>query len=95
MKTEYAFRGIRIRPDMLESLNAYIDHGRPVGDFLTAVLSNDLKEACGRADEDNLAALPAFVGYLYNEAPIMCWGSHERMKAWLKSKREEQEGLPI
>jgi len=59
------------------------DHKRPVGDFLTAVLHNNLTEAVARADDENIKNLPAFVGYLYNEAPSLCWGSKERVAEWL------------
>jgi hypothetical protein len=81
--SEYHFREFYIRPEMLESITAYIKLGRPVGGFLTAVICNDLREACGHADEENLANLPAFVAYLHNEAPYNCWGSRENMDAWL------------
>lgn len=70
---------------MLIPLREYINNGQPVGDFLAAVLCNDLAEACGRADEENLRNLPAYTGFLYNEAPSTCHGSIEKMKAHLES----------
>ena len=81
----YRFRGFEARTDMLEKLNAYAERHEPVGDFLRAVLENNLSEAVGRADEDNLKNLPAFVIYLYNEMPSPCWGSPEKVKAWLEN----------
>ena len=51
---------------MLQSLNLYVKKGVPVGDFLTAVLSNDLFEAVGRADNDN--NVPATRRLLKSEA---------------------------
>lgn len=81
--TEYTFRGFTISEHMLYSLKQYIEHKQPVGDFLTAVLENDLSEAVARADENNLKNLPAFVGYLYNEAPSQCWGSKKKVEEWL------------
>jgi len=81
--TEYTFRGFTISEHMLYSLEQYIQYKQPVGDFLTAVLENNLSEAVAYADENNLKNLPAFVGYLYNEAPSHCWGSKERVKEWL------------
>ncbi len=80
----YTFRGFRIAPHMLDGLKRYIEEHCPVGDFLTAVLRNDLSEAVGKADDYNLKNLPAFVGYLYNEAPSQCWGSKEKVKKWLE-----------
>ena len=76
--------GTWVPPEMLAAIKRYI-HGRVIpGDFLQAVICNDLTGAVGRADDDNLANLPAFVGYFYNEAPSRCWGSKEKMEAWLR-----------
>ena len=73
-----------IPAQMMAALNAYIETGRPVGQFLQAVISNNLKDAVGRADDTNIALIPAYVIYLYNEAPAFCWGSPERYEEWLK-----------
>ena len=72
-----------IPPHMMAGLRRYIDDHCPVGDFLTAVLSNDLREACSRADDTNIEIIPVYVAYLYNNAPAPCWGSPARVKAWL------------
>ena len=79
----YTFRHWTIRPDMMAAIQRYVVDRLPPGDFLTAVICNDLKEAVGRADDDNLANLVAFVSYFYNEAPSSCWGSKAKMDAWL------------
>lgn len=79
----YTFREFSIRPDMLASLRRYIDEHIIPRQFLQAVLTNDLREACGRADDDNLRNLPAFVAFLYNKAPSACWGSPEKVAAWV------------
>ena len=68
-------------------LRYFNEHIKP-GDFLTALLENDFMGACGRADDDNLAALAAWAAFLYNEAPVGSYGSPENVKAWL-AKREE------
>lgn len=67
-----------------ESIEAYVNTRRPTGGFLRAVLSNDLKEACARADEDNRRCLFEIVCVLYNYAPSKCWGSPEKVDAWLE-----------
>lgn len=84
----YTFRGFSIPDYMADGLQLWIESGIYPGSFLTAVLENDLAEACGRAEENNLRALPAYVAYLYNEAPSQCWGSPAKCEAWaaLKSK---------
>lgn len=79
----YTYRQFSIRPEMLASLRRYIDQRIIPGQFLQAVLSNDLCDACGRADDENMANLPAFAAYLYNEAPSACWGSPEKVAAWV------------
>ena len=76
-------------PDLIEhrfkeALEAYIATGRHPGGFLNAILCNDLMEAVARADESALDNLPHIVSWLYNEVPISCWGSPERVKYWLQ-----------
>jgi hypothetical protein len=89
--TTYRFREFYIPERMMGGLERYIAAGIPPGDFLTAVIENDLSEACGRADDENLRNLPAFAAYLYSQAPSDCWGSPATMKAWLgKFKTKEQ-----
>jgi hypothetical protein len=79
----YSFYSYTISARMMESLRAYVEERRRVGHFLTAVLENDLKEAVNRADDENGRNLPAYIAYLYNEAPANCYGSKEKVKAWL------------
>lgn len=69
-----------------EGLRDYVERHWEPGDFLSAVLSNDLKEAMGRADEQSRAGLFAIVKWLYNETPSTCWGSPERFANWLMDK---------
>ncbi len=76
-----------IREDVLESLKMYVDDRIPTGSFLGAVLSNDLRGAMMRADDDNLATLFHIVAYVYNEIPSECWGSPERVNAWLDREK--------
>ena len=86
----YYFRSFTIPESMVEQIRGYIDHGESVGHFLTAVLENNLKEAVGRADDENLHNLPAYVGYLYNEADSRCFGSPEKVRQWYMAKALEQ-----
>jgi hypothetical protein len=91
MADVYRFRDWYIPDRMMAGLQRYINDHVPVGDFLTAVLRNDLMEAVNRADEENMANLPAYVGYLYNEAPSSCFGSPERVRKWLEAGQKERE----
>ena len=69
----------------------YIDSGIQPGDFLTAIICNDLKVAVDRADTENMGNLPAYVAYFTNHAPMNCWGSKANMTSWIKTKRAEAE----
>jgi hypothetical protein len=80
-----------ITPVLLERLAGYRDHGYPVGDFLQAVIANDLKDAIGRADEYNRSSLYHLVAWMYNEFPAPLWGSREKYSAHIERKRLERE----
>lgn len=85
-------------PDrMYDALLRYVNNGIAPGDFLTAVLNNDLKEACARADDENRQLIYEYVKFLYNQAPSGCWGSPECVRAWVKrggltGKQEQSHG---
>lgn len=81
-----------IPPHMHEAVRRYVERHEPVGDFLTAVLSNDLRGAYSRADSDNIVHLPDYVTFLYNYVPAPCWGSPEAVKAWLAERKEVPGG---
>jgi hypothetical protein len=73
----------RLPAGLRGGMERYIEQGVPPGCFLTAVLTNDLCEACSRADDINRDLLWEIVGWLWNEAPASCWGSPERVSEWL------------
>jgi hypothetical protein len=73
-----------MKEDIKEALDEYVRIGRPTGDFLRAVLSNNLAESFGRADMQNRHDMFEIVNYVYNELPGAAWGSPEKVKAWLK-----------
>ena len=62
----------------------YYEKGLPPGDFLTAVIKNDLAEAVGRADHENVRLLKEYVMWFYNWAPGGSWGSEENYVRWLE-----------
>lgn len=68
---------------MQESLREYVLNGRPVGDFLTAVLSNDLFGAVGRADAENLPLIPTYVRWVYNRVTIYAHGDYATVERWI------------
>lgn len=62
----------------------YIYHGRKPGDFLTAVLSNNLRKAFEHADEVNEHKIKEYISILYTYAPQICWGSTTQFDEWIK-----------
>jgi hypothetical protein len=80
----------KIPPLIQAGIDRYVNDGRPPGDFLTAVICNNLKEAVGRADQDSLAALHSIVAYFYNMVPSVCWGTKERMRDWMEAKHNQE-----
>ena len=80
----------KIPESTMETLEAWIESARPTGGFVYAVLSNNLYEAMGRADESNRAALYEICCWLQNRAPIGCWGSPESVAAWTEFKKAER-----
>ena len=79
-----------IRQDIKEAMDAYANHGHPLGGFLTAVMENNLMQALGRADSYNRATIHQICSYVYNEMPADCHGSPERVEAWYRMHRENE-----
>ena len=65
-------------------IRRYIESGISPGHFLTAVICNDLREACGRADDENRRLLFEYVSFFYSHAPRNCWGGPEKYNAWVQ-----------
>jgi len=68
-------------------ITRYILNRIEPGDFLCAIIENDLREAFGRADDENLRNIAAYVSYFYNEAPAACWGSRNAIKYWTGAEK--------
>lgn len=64
------------------ALTRYVTEGQDGGDFITAVLENNLQQAFAHADLDNVEAMDAIVKWIYNRAPGSCWGDREKVRAW-------------
>jgi hypothetical protein len=72
-------------PYMTDGLKLYVERGILPGDFLIALLSNDLLEAYRRADDNNTAAMRDWASFLHNQLPRGCHGSREAVQAWCKA----------
>lgn len=73
----------RLPHHMRDAMQRYVEHGIAPGSFLTAVLSNDLMGAMGRADDINRASLYDYAVFLRSNAPIGCWGSPQHVEDWI------------
>lgn len=76
---------------MRKGLALYLTEGRRPRHFLTAVLENDLLEACARADDTNLQLLPAYVRFLFNHAPSASFGSPAKVDAWMAAMQQQRD----
>jgi len=63
-------------------IDEYVKTGCYLGDFLTALLENNLLRTFAHADSTNVQLIGLYVKYLYNKVPSMCWGSVEKVHAW-------------
>ena len=69
---------------MQDSLTQYILTGRSVGEFLSAILNNDLAKAVSHGDDMNQPIIHMYVKFLYNHAPSGCWGRSNSTKSWME-----------
>lgn len=58
-----------VAPRMLTEYDTYVLYHHEPGDFLTAVLDNNLTEAFARADEDNAVHMRGHASFVYNVIP--------------------------
>ena len=65
-----------------DGMQRYVEHGILPGDFLTAVLENNLFTAVSRADDTNIKLIPEIVKWIYNEIPQHSWGSPKDVEEW-------------
>lgn len=77
----------KVLAEIAADLIHYAEKGSDPGDFIKAVLANDLQRALGYADPVNLLLLPAIGRYIRNHLPAVCWGSRERVKDWMWAKQ--------
>lgn len=79
-----------ILPEHMQGgMKRYIEDGIPPGGFLYAVLCNDLMGAVRKADDINQHRLIDYARFLYNEAPSNCYGSPQKVEAWIDAKQNE------
>ena len=55
----YTFREFYIPDYMMDGVERYIEQGIEPGDFLSAIITNNLSEAVRRADDEHIKNIPA------------------------------------
>lgn len=78
----FEFQGESVPEHMHAGIINWIVYGIRPGDFLNAVIENNLALAVMHADPINYANLKALVGFFHNEAPASCYGGPENVKRW-------------
>ena len=78
----YRYKNMYIPERMMPSIDMYVDKGVIPGDFLQAIICNNLKDAFLLADDENFENIGAYASYFYNKVPAVAWGSRDRMIAW-------------
>ena len=77
-------------PQQLKAaLRRYADQRIATGGFLRACLENDLLRASCAADDINAGILRDIMRHIANNLPGECWGSREKVKAWLAGRGDE------
>jgi len=84
----YKYSGMELPSHTAGAIERYLEHGLAPGGFLTAVIENDLRGACYRADDQNIKAIPAIVAWFYNHAPARSWGFENAVTKWCKREEE-------
>lgn len=75
--------------DMQDGIKRYVIEKLRPGNFLSAIITNDLRGAVGHADAVNLPLISLYVRWFYNRAPAACHGSNRQMEEWLARKESE------
>lgn len=68
-----------------DGLQQYITIGRPTGEFLYYVLTNNLMKAVTKADDLNIQRLKDYAIFLDSCAPVGCYGSVAAVEEWKRT----------
>lgn len=76
----------KVPSHMWEAIEWWIEKGEPhprtMGDFMRAVLLDELVESFARADHLNIRCMRGWAEFLHGYAPIGSWGSAEALEHW-------------
>jgi hypothetical protein len=84
MELKEGFKSCRVAENLQEGLQQYIENHILPGNFLTACLENNLKNALGFASTKTWDYVFSVMNFLYNYAPAFIWGSPVKVKDWIR-----------
>ena len=74
----YTFRDFYIPERMMDGIKRYVEGGLRPGRFLTAVIENNLSNACGFADDENMSNLPAYAAFFTTKYRVIVGDQKKR-----------------
>ncbi len=81
---------------MEEGLRRYLEHGVIPGQFLQALLANDLRDFYARADDHNAGIGHKWLMWLHWQFPANAWGSREAIQTYSSERKAEiAEGINV
>lgn len=78
---------------MAEPVARYVELGELYSDFLRSLLEGNLFLVTAYADDTNRRNLLAWVQWLHNNVPSVCYKSKEKVEAWIADRREAAEAF--
>ncbi len=79
------FKDYQFPAVMKGAIERYILYGMFPGDFLAAIIENDLKGAVANSDSRNINFIQDLVKFFFNETSSECWGRKNAMNEWNES----------
>ena len=73
-------------PYLQRGIERWVHLGIPPGDFLKAVICNDLRMAVMYADDTNRECLVGTTLWFYNNVPSLSWGNLKNAIAWQENR---------
>lgn len=68
---------------ILRQIDNYGENHLMPGDFVLAVVENDLTKTLHFADEKSFAAIKSIWGYCHRALPVQSWGNANLVESWL------------
>lgn len=75
--------GAKLPDETIAALELYRTKGLPPGEFLQAILSNDLKRAVSEGLSDERETIAQVVAWAHGNLPTQAWGSEGAVEEWI------------